>query len=506
MRLEDLKQEFPEMPVEMKTRMEQKVAEQMQKKPKRNRNPRRAVILALAAALALGTTVLAGTKLYQFYVERVGNYGAKTVARPGETEAQDTEKEEAVTESAFSENPGLAFTWLPEGMVAADEDLLFTRTADGILEGMGGKLQFFYEDAPWVGGISLMPYLLDTEQEFEVFDKNIMEQETLEVNGHQCVYLKRLEWENSSVDFDKILYVFYPEGNLVLQIYAAENVSREDVLKFVEGIRLTEYEKKNQDQISDPISWSDYLKMMLEEPEENVASRKTEVSVQEMENLHTVGENFCLLNTWAEDKDGNTFFTSSVEATVTEVQTADDLSMLNPAYINEMLQNQTDENGRLKPAEIRFVRYGDGVSSVDEVLKTEKVQQKLVYVTVEYKNTGDVPLYNVLFFANLLKLQKTEEGYAVFDRAAKNPECDGLICTGRTDCPEMIYYDVQGGDSNGSNYFDCIRPGETATVHLGFLAGEDELDKLYLDLCPSGAGYEFCRDSLAIGYTDIRQQ
>ena len=68
-----------------------------------------------------------------------------------------------------------------------------------------------------------------------------MEREEKDINGHKCIFLKRAAHEGLGVDFDRILYVSYPEGNLILQIYTADNVSDEELMKFVEGISLAEF-------------------------------------------------------------------------------------------------------------------------------------------------------------------------------------------------------------------------------------------------------------------------
>ena len=40
---------------------------------------------------------------------------------------------------------------------------------------------------------------------------------------------------------------------------------------------------------------------------------------------------------------------------------------------------------------------------------------------------------------------------------------------------------------------------------MAWLVPEEELSYLYLDLNTSGSSFEFCEESLAVGYVDIRQ-
>ena len=60
-----------------------------------------------------------------------------------------------------------------------------------------------------------------------------------------------------------------------------------------------------------------------------------------------------------------------------------------------------------------------------------------------------------------------------------------------------------GGERN-NNYIDSILPGETKTVHMGWIVTEEELGSLYLSLDTYG-GLEFSDSSLELGYVDIRQ-
>ena len=70
---------------------------------------------------------------------------------------------------------------------------------------------------------------------------------------------------------------------------------------------------------------------------------------------------------------------------------------------------------------------------------------------------------------------------------------------------EMQYYDVHGGERN-NNYIPSIRPGETVTVHMGWIVTQEELANLYVNLDTYGGAGVFTDTSLAMGYVDIRQK
>ena len=135
----------------------------------------------------------------------------------------------------------------------------------------------------------------------------------------------------------------------------------------------------------------------------------------------------------------------------------------------------------------------------------ESVEQKLVYVTVDYTNTGNEELTNVLFLGSLMKIQ--EYGDEMHLHSWKQPEdglWDDITYAGNAGFREMWYYDVHGGEG-GNNYISSIQPGETVTVHMAWLVPADELDLLYLNLDTISSCYEFSENALRTGYVDIRQ-
>ena len=170
------------------------------------------------------------------------------------------------------------------------------------------------------------------------------------------------------------------------------------------------------------------------------------------------------------------------------------------------MAKETDGAGNLLPAEINYIRLGDGINTVSEIVKTRQVPQKLVYVTVEYTNTGDSELTDVLFMGDLMKFVEDGDQVKFYsgEAAGTDGAWDAAEAAGAAHYVEMYYYDVHGGERR-NNYISSIKPGETAVVHMGWLVPEEELGYLYLNLSPAGGAYEFDDTALAIGYVDIRQ-
>lgn len=72
------------------------------------------------------------------------------------------------------------------------------------------------------------------------------------------------------------------------------------------------------------------------------------------------------------------------------------------------------EDGKLMKNQLSYIKKGDGVNTLDEVVGTEEVSQKLVLVTTTYTNNGDQELHNVLYQGNLLLLKEQGSEYRIY--------------------------------------------------------------------------------------------
>lgn len=487
MKLDRLKDDYPSIPENIKMMIEQEVKKQVETNSRPNADkPRRLStkkisLMILAATMLLGTTVFAGTRLYQWYVEKEGAYGVKVALVPNEKD--DTEEgNEAL--SVPSEIPVLdiKMDYLPEHMVRADD----------------GSEKFYFTDTPYQGGISITPIAMDKEfsaDHIQLSDTNVIHQETMTINGKDLVYLEKDVKAATGTGYDKKIYLSCPEYWQILEIFVGEDVSKEDALKMVEHMKIQPTDKTKP--LSESYCWSDRMNVQIESGEPIATAPR-----ENFYNIHQIGESFAVAPAIDE---GTTESAPDLYAKVTEVQTADDLLLLNPAYMDADLKKALDGNGKLMKNTITYLKAGDGIDTLDEIISTEDVDQKLVYATVEYTNTGNTEMHDVLVFCSFVGLIDNGTDYEIYDRAndKRNENADYFTMSSIGRTGEMSYYDVRGGEG-GKNYISSLAPGETVTVHFAKIVNEDELDKLYLSLDTSGAAYEFTDSSLAIGYVDIR--
>lgn len=115
-----------------------------------------------------------------------------------------------------------------------------------------------------------------------------------------------------------------------------------------------------------------------------------QADASEMKNTHQIGDKVTVIS----DADEGEI---RLEASVTDVQVADDLSLLtNEASIPDDWKELVGADGKLIPDTLNYVKYGDGKYTLSETVRTEKSPVKLVYATVEYTNHGKEAVPNCL--------------------------------------------------------------------------------------------------------------
>ena len=191
---------------------------------------------------------------------------------------------------------------------------------------------------------------------------------------------------------------------------------------------------------------------------------------------------------------------------VDSVQISDDLSLLDENKIPEEWKKAVGENGKLVENQLSYMKAGDGVEALDEVVKTENVKQKLVFVTATYKNNSEETLNHILYLGNLM-LMKSENGtYQLYiENEQSGEDYDFIHSSGVANAWEMRYYSQQEAYGNGGNYISSLNPGESVQIEMAWIVDENELSNMYLNLSGNGSSSEFVDSTLETGIVDIRQ-
>ncbi len=493
MKLEDLKQNFPEMPSELRRMVEREVQEQIRIVPTKRRRrhmTRKTIAAVFAAVMLIGTTAFAGIA-YKMHSEPVGKYGVNTkIEDMSQVETEENSSATGQTQEVIDiKNVRMEVSYLPEGMV---------ETEDG---------KYSYTDALYKGGVSITFYKMDTgDAQFDMLTRNVKESEKIKAGGYEGIYCELYGGDDGEISFNQRIYVAYTDVHYVMEMYAASDVAKEEALKIAEGVHLQPVSDGNTQDIVHAYNWSEYVKSRNEETVE--WNMSVTVPKSAMKNTHAVGEAFTAANVESPEDDWQGL--SNIRIKVTDVQVSDKIDLLDlsvmDADFREELQKEVNQAGELLPAKINYMKYGNGIDTLNEVVESREVPQKLVYVTVEYTNIGAEELDEILFFGSLMKIVEENGQMKMYTGKASDEGVawDDAVPAGLAGNREMWYYDVHGGEQ-GNNYITDLKAGESATVHMAWIVPEEELGYLYLNLDTFSGSYEFSESSLALGYVDIRQ-
>ena len=217
-----------------------------------------------------------------------------------------------------------------------------------------------------------------------------------------------------------------------------------------------------------------------------------------------MGESFPVQR-YCEDSNGDFVEYADITATVEQIQVSDDLSLLKEEFIPGEWEKATGEDGKLVQNELSYIRKGDGVNTLDEIVATEMVNQKLVAADVTYSNTGDSDCSNILFNGSMLLLSHENGFYESPGYEGESGDgYDAVVGKSVADPGKMQYWErIDYG--NGGNYIPLLAPGESTTIRIAWIVNEKDLGRMYLDLSSSGNGMVFTESTLQEGVIDIRQ-
>lgn len=496
MRLEDMREQFPKMPESMKRMIEQEVTVQIGQE-KENDNPKvvtykkrkkknmahRMLVASMVAALALATTVCAGVA-YQMHNQKIGKYGLKTQIEGPQTVAESTEN---MADQTSEERAGktaeyvrLETSYLPKGMVQSEE----------------GKYSF--EDNYMQGGVSMIVYQLTPEKTIaDIENTGIAVSEETSIGGRPAVYMETVPAEGDSAENSstegtanenttaaKKIYMIYAEHNYLLEMFIFPDVTKEEAFQIAEGVSITPTEETSGENVMQVCSWNDMENEAGKgEPETDESETLMTFPKEEMKNIHLIGGEISLDQNGIEATPGLT-------AIVSDVTISDNISSLSENMLEDDTKAAFDTDGNLLPMKVEYLKSGDGINTVDEVVETKEIPMKIVSVTVDYKNNGKTALSNVMF----------NGGIAFLAEYGENMQFDESIGFSQ----EVYLSDVHGGERH-NNYINTINPGETVTVRMAFKVPEEKLNEMYFTLSNYGGSHFYDETSLQLGYVDIRQ-
>lgn len=425
---------------------------------------RRITAAAAAAVLCIGGTAFAASRIYQMNLEK---------KKPHQANLHITSEEALPAEVAEVE---IKVNYLPEGFAVDPNKGLDYYYKNPQIEDVG----YFIES----------PLLLDQADPLTV--SSVKDAESLTVNGHDAAFINKQNTWDETWNFGT-LFVVYEDVGRILPVNMWGHAEKGELLKIAENIELVPTGKMVA---SDELTlWSESVSRQMEDldvPQEDIWHT---VSTKDMANLHQVGDTFTVRSFTHVDMSE-----ISLDASVTNVQVADDLSLLTAAdRMPDEWHELVGPDGKLTADTLNYIKFGNGVDTLDEIVRTKSIPLKLVYVTADYTNNGSETVNNAWFFLSLMSLVQEGDNYTVFNLA--DASCDEVVNEHLSvDMNGMAYYDVTGGPRQ-NNYIPEIKPGQTVTVHAAWVVNAEELDNLYLSFTDNGP--VFSQEALDTGLVKL---
>lgn len=478
MRLENMKNDIPETPDFIHKMIQNEVAKQMGDTKVVNQQRRKrwtaSKVAAVAAActLAVSTAAYAGVNLYHWFLEKQGAYGV-AVKIDADSAAKETVLPDEVPEV------DLFARYIPKGMSWNDD------------------YHLQYPGYEQTGGFSFAFVLLDKNDLGQVVqDQNVVDSEARTFGKYQGVYLKYNSITESGT-FNQRIYLACPDLYRVLMIYIGDDVSKDEAIKVAENLVISE--STTMVKTAGLPTWSeDRTAERIEENDELLTS----VDEKKL-TIYQVGDTF-KLDVTGEDTNGE-YLTGTISAKVDSIQIKDDLQLLDPDKIPEKWTEAVGSDGKLLTNTLNYVKAGDGINSLDEIVKSEAVNQKLVYATVTYTNDSDEEIDHMLYLGSLLTMTRENGKAQIYVSAEQAGDgYDRITWDGAAHTGEMVYYSVSENYGNGGNYISSIKPGESVQLNMAWIVNENDLKNLYLNVTGDGAAYEFSENIMKNGLVEIR--
>lgn len=484
MKLEELKNDIPETPEFIHRMIQNEVEKQLQdtktvdmqmRKVKKWTGARVAATVAVCV-LAASTMAYAGVRLYHMFSEKQGTYSTVT-GMSGDGGTGKISLPEKIHDIDISAG------YIPEGMEWTD------------------KSHLEYPEHEHTGGFSFGSVLLDEDDLGKtVQDQHVMESEERTFGNYEGVYLKYndLAEDGSYKQNNQRIYLLCPELYRVITIYIGGDVTKEDAIRVAENLEITENDTMIE--TAGMYTWSEIASQ--EEASGEESGEEALVSVEERKlPVHQIGDAFDMP---VIDENGGE--NSQVSACVDAVLVEDNLKLLDQNHVPQEWTQAVGADGKIVDNTLSYIQSGDGVDTVDRVVKTESVKQKLVYVTVTYTNKTEKEISHMPYLGTLMLMNHKDGMYQIYKPDELSGEgYDRVIWDGVADTAEMTYYSVTEDYGNGGNYISSLKPGESVQVDMAWIVNENELDHMYLNLNSDGGAYEFSDAMLKSGVVDICQ-
>lgn len=313
-------------------------------------------------------------------------------------------------------------------------------------------------------------------------------------------------YEHSERQTQRRLYVAFPEEKRIVRLQTSDKDLYDELDKVAKGMSFAPTGETVDLDLQ--LVWSNEAEAATYDAEVS-AERASHQAVdpwgalsertftdEQMGELRTIGEPFSLPSN------------SDIEITVDQVKLSDSASQLNREEIPFGWRTLIRDDGSLADNIVSFVKFGDGVSTTDTLVKQETAPLKLLSVDITYTNTSTEnqdDIWATLCFESVVH----ENGqWLQYQRVKEHPEADeaqNLLHVNAKRCSyqEVITGEAKLGGGDGDTV-NSLGPNESMTIRHYWLINADETDKLLLDIDPNEMN-TYTNGTYGQRFVDIRQ-
>lgn len=412
----------------------------MQTAKRRSAKPLKIALVCVLVVILGTTTVFAGTAIYSLLVKQNGDYGASISVTP----QPDTDEWKYVN---------IAFDYIPEGMIM-ETDISYYYPVDD------GKSDYY-------NGFCVC--LFSVKSDFEIPAFYVGECKELTVNGNRAVLMNITYTEEDSC-YES--YLYFENSNLLLQSAFSGEFDESEIIKILSGVRLSE---GTQFDCMFDFSNDKAQQLPVSPCKDSVKNYNREIKIgqqTELRNQNESGEKYL----WY---------------TVDDAQIFDNVSSLDSRNFTEppigKISDYIDKSGNVKPYMREYYEFGDGVNTIDKLIKTERADRKFVLVTLTVENKSEEAQHFGLSLDGVEWLKHNGEG---------NLDSAQNVINGLSNYGETISY-VYADD-----YTDITLPYHSKrTIKLGYFVDADALDELYFII---NTDYRETADNVQTDYAYIK--
>ncbi|MGN0630565.1 MAG: hypothetical protein ACI4JN_04485 [Ruminococcus sp.] len=423
-----------------KERLMRKNIQNNNKKPVLRRKTVFAVAAAVAVAVAVPTSVFAGSRIYNAFMDKPAEYQRNITIDAGESPSMEVK--------------ALNIGWVPDDMTIMDGE---EHTA----------LIKYHSDSDEMRGISVLFWKIPTgDSIFQDTLKGAVSSETYtDINGNTVLLVEHSQdWQERHDE----AWIAFKDTPYAAQVYIMGNVTDSERTQILDNMYLESWDSEVA------MEWSE--NKPSEEPAD-IAVSHSRVNMSDMK-LAKIGD----VISYELDLNEQGLYEAEVKIEDIRIQnnfdgiTTD--SFNNPADYSEYM----NADGTVADNICTWIRLGDGVNTIDEKVSEELQPQSIIVMDVTYKNTGSIDFYECICptiekidrDGNIQYGRITEDGMTYSD-SMDDLKTDNMMFSIKTD-----YANVS------KNNLEPFKAGDTANVQIAFLVNTEDIPNLYLNINPTG--------------------